>query len=379
MVITDIRFAFIEVETHADTLAAVGGPKIPYAFLLNEAAYQTELAEAIMFKGARRMPWHDDSGKLFWYYFLERKTEFSVTFNEAWRGLVPLLQSGLEPATADWLDDGEINVRGYLYPWGVAALIDVHARGRWTMDEAVAFALQARNSGKYQRTVSGKVHSLTMNTLMSNVMTTLREQAYGAKAAVGKAGEMCTAVTVLDAEDAKDDVKIKDQGVLHRALNAFVSFTPHWNKVTLDPIGDHSIRLKKEFALPGHMLYASRRGRAVWFPASFPSSSADPSGSPQCYHQNLAASMLHTESLCALVKSAADLVAEGHTIGAQSVTYQNCVRLAVGILARLHGGNLGTYRSRSVRSHIQDDYLADVNAVRKSLNLTELPLVAANQ
>jgi hypothetical protein len=379
MVITHIRFAFIEVETHADALAAVAAPQIPLAFLLNEAAYQAQLADAVMVKGAYRMPWYDDFGKLFWYYFLERKSEFWVTFNEAWRGLVPLLQPNLGEADANWLDDGEIDVRGHLYPWGVAAIIDVHARGRWTLAKAVELALQARTSGTYQWTAAGKTSSLTMNALMSHVLTTLREHAHGAKAAAGKAREMCTAVTVLDAEKAPDDVPVKDQGPLHRGLDAFVSFSPHWKKTPLVAITDRAIRLKQVLAPPGHILYGGRRGRAVWFPAGFPSSSAEPKGSPHCYHQNLAASMLHTESLCALVQSAAARLAAGQTIGAQSVTYQNCVRLAAGIIGRLHGGNAGTYKSRSVRSHIQDDYLGDLNAVRKSLKLTELQFAPVNQ
>jgi len=378
MVITDTRFAFIEVETLADPLAAVAAPTIPLAFLLNEAAYQAALNDAVERKGTRRMPWDDDFGKLFWYYYLERTLQFHVTFNDAWRGLVPLREPSVGVAKAAWLGDGEVIVHGYLYPWGVAAIIDVGARGRWSLDKAVELGLKVRTSGKYDWTADGTTVSLSMNGLMSQVLGVLRERAHGAKAPAGKAGEMCSVVTVLDAEKTTDDTAVADQSKLHRVLDAFVSWSPHYKKTALDKIADRTIRIKQALAPPGHVLYRGRRGRAVWFPAGFPSSSVDPKGSPLCYHQNLAASMLQTESLCALARSAADRLATGQTLGAQSVTYYNCSQLAAGILGRLHGGYSGTYKSRSIRSHIQDDYLTEVNAVRKAFKQSELEFKPIN-
>jgi hypothetical protein len=183
---------------------------------------------------------------------------------------------------------------------------------------------------------------------------------------------MFSIVTVLDAEKADADTAPKGQSKLHRALDAFVSWSPYWKKAKLDSIEDRAIRIKQSLAPPGHLLYGGSRGRAVWFPGGFPSSSRNPKGSLDCYHQNLAAAALQTESLCALARSAANRLAAGETIGAQSVTYGSCAKLAAGILGRLYGGHAGTYKSRSARNQIEDSYLADVNALRQAVRMPAL-------
>lgn len=372
MVITNIRFAFIEVETLADPLAAVAAPVIPYAFLLNQAGYERALDDAINLRGSRHTPWDDDYGKLFWYYYLERKREFSVTFKEAWRGLIPLWEPADGVVTAPWLNDATIGIRPLFYPWGVAAIIEVHARGRWTLDKAVALGLKVRTTGKYDWTSEGKTTPLSMNGLMSAVLGEARRRAYGPAAAAGQGAEMFSVVSVLDAEKADADVPVADQSTLHRALDAVVSWSPVWKKTQLEPLAARAIQIKQSLAAPGHVLYGGSRGRAVWFPAGFPSSSRTLQGSLDCYHQNLTASTLQTESLCALARSAAARLAAGQPIGTQSLTYKACAQLAAGILGRLHGGNPGTYRSRSVQRQINERYLPDVNALRQSFKLSPL-------
>jgi len=372
MVITNVRFAFIQVESLADPLAARKPPDIPFAFLLNQAAYEAALADAIQAKGPRLLPWYNDAGKLFWYYYLERKSEFDVTFKEAWRGLVPLHEPSAGTASAPWLDASSVDIRQYLYPWGLGVVIDVHVRGKWSLEEVVELGLEVRASGKYDWDANGKAVSVTLNALMNEVIGALRAKAYGPKPPASQAVEMFSIVTVLDAEKAKADVPVADQSKHHRALDALVSWSPQWKTKKLDKIQERSIETKSALAAPGHVLYGGRRGRVVWFPGSFPSSGPTESEGLRCYHQNLAASALQTESLCALTASAAARLAAGQSLGAQSVSYKNCAQLAAGILGRLHGGDKTTYRSHTLRDHIRRTYLTEVNAVRKAFTMSDL-------
>lgn len=379
MVITDIRFSFIETETLADVLADVKPAVIPYAFLLGQASYQSALANAIAAKGNRTLPWQDDFGKLFWYYYLQRKSDFSITSKEAWLGLVPLQEPPMGTAVAPWLPAGEIEIRPYVYPWGVAAVIDVHAWGEWSIEEAVALGLQVRDTGRFDWTTGGKTVPLSMNALMSSVLGLLRAQAFGAMTGAQSAG-MFSVATVQDARDAVSDAPIEDQSTLHRALYALSSWSPLWNdaKKKIDAIHDRRIHTKPSVTATAHVVYGTARGRAVWLPAGFPSSDPKPKVNPFCYHRNLVSSALQTESLCALAESAKTILDKGQTLASQSVVYDKCTERASGILGRLHGGDTGTYRSMSVRAQMQDRFFAQVNALRKGRQHSELQLKPVN-
>ena len=50
------------------------------------------------------------------------------------------------------------------------------------------------------------------------------------------------------------------------------------------------------------------------------------------YHTNLTMATLHVESLCQLAVYASEQLNAGATLGAYSVTYGDCVRLAAGAL-----------------------------------------------
>src|SRR5262245_28495005 len=132
MNIKEIRFSFIQVETLTAPLAALTAPNIPYKFLLNDALYQAEVAKILSGSGPRRLPWHEGFGKLFWYYYMEKKGPGYVRPKDAWRGLVPMLSDVGGKASADWLPGGTISTYGFLYPWGIGAIVDVHVEGSWS-------------------------------------------------------------------------------------------------------------------------------------------------------------------------------------------------------------------------------------------------------
>jgi hypothetical protein len=375
MQITDVRFSFSQVETLAEPLAARPAPAIPRQFLLNQAEFEQELRKALDFDpNALELPWHDKFGKLFWFHYLEGRFGRALAFNHCWRQLVPLLDPNVGSLEAPWLgEDGDAEIRAHYFPWGIGVIVDVRAVGSWSPGKLVDdVAFKVRKDANFDWTFSGKTQSLPMNTLISKVIDLLRQRAYGLEAAPGTPGSVFSIVTVLDGKKATSDDAIADQSKMHRVLDALVSWSPQWKKTKLDAIANRAIEIKSSLAPPGHMLYGGKRGRAVWFPGSFPASAHVSAAGLRCYHRNLSAAALQTESLCSFAREAVTRANRGTPIGAESATYANCAKLTAGILGRLYGAAGTTYRSRTVRDQIDRNYLADVNALRGAVNMTPL-------
>src|SRR5262245_43608486 len=189
MTLKDIRFSFLQVETLAAPLAALAPPTIPYKFLLRDALCQEEIARSQSGLGSLRLPWHDSTGKLLWFYYLEKKGAAFVRPQDACRGLVAVQSTGVRIASAAWVP-GPATVLAYLYSRGISAIFDVRVHGSWTLDEALKLALKVRRESKYDWTVKGETKQLALGPLMDNVIKYLRIKAYGSTANAGQTGEV---------------------------------------------------------------------------------------------------------------------------------------------------------------------------------------------
>jgi hypothetical protein len=367
-VIKEIRLSFIHLETLTAPLCSLSTPDIPYKFLLSEPLYQTQLANILSGSGLQRMPWYDGAGKLFWFYYLEKKGASYVKPKDAWRALVPL-ESDIDGTISGAWVPGMVKLWGYLYPWGIGLIADVQAQSSWSLDLAVELAFQVRRLNKYDWTVNGITKQFSLNALMDAVIAAMRAKAYGPQATAGQTGEIFSLVTVLDADGIDATTPVENKQELHRALEALTGWSQFWKTIELKELSEGQIEIKQSPS--SHVLYGGRRGRMVWFPAAF-KGAVTYTESLSCYHQNLMAAILQTESLCRLAQAAAKQLAAGQTLGDFSVTYTNCLRLAVGTLGRLYGGTLDTYRSHSVRDQIKRTYLDSVNAVRSAMGMPAL-------
>jgi len=359
MVINELKLSFLQTEALPEPLASLGSPSIPYQFLLSEPLYQAELARVESGESEHRMPWYRHAGKLFWFYYLEQTRIRNVKPRQAWRGLVPLYCDVDATVSAAWVP-GAVSLRGYVYPWGIAVVADVQAKGAWSLDDAVEFGFQVRSKNSYDWKATGQSVSVPLNALLDRAIAMLRATAYGPTVQPGQPGEVFAVVSVLDAQDVNVDAPVESGKELHQALDAWSGWSQFWKQNQLKELTASIIEIKQSPA--GHVLYGGRRGRVVWFPAAF-ESIAKRRGL-ECYHGNLLAATLQTESLCRLAQAVAKQLAAGQAIGEFSVTYSNCARLAAGILGRLYTGSRDTYRSNSVRDQIKRTYLDSVNTVR---------------
>ncbi len=360
MMIKAIRLSFVRIDTVIPPLASRVAPAIPFDFLLSEPSFMNELARAQSGAGSRRIPWHDGFASRFWFFYLEKRMPPKA--KEAWRGLVPLECEVDGKVTAGWLP-GTVGLRAYLYPWGAALLVDAEAKGSWSLDQAVDLAFQVHHLNKYECTFQG-VKQLSLHALMSAVINAISGAAYGTEIPIDQVGEIFSLITVLDADGIDAGKSVEDKGDIHRALAAFTDWNQSWRLDSLKNLNESRLEIKQ--SPPSHLLFGARWGRAIWFPALFNTTTLT------CYHQNLVAASLQTESLCRLINAAARQLAAGQRLVDFSVKYESCLRLAAGTLGRLHGGTLDTYRSHSVRDQINRTYEDSVNALRGELGM--LPL-----
>lgn len=364
MKITDMRFSFIQVECLAEPLHALKPPKIPFDFLLSGPRYEQEFADAIKGGGKCAPPWRGGYGRLFWKRYIQKKP---ASTKELWRAMVPLYYEPNDIVRADWLN-GKVTLRAYLYPWSIGFIVDITAAGSLTIKEAVQLGLQAQQLNKYKIAIGGGQQEASLPGLVETLLTAIRSNVYG-PGITGQTGEMFSIVTVLDAEEVDDKEPLAEGSLLHHALEGLVNWNVHWETTPPKNINERKIETKQ--SPPSHVLYGGRRGRVVWFPASFRRNPLY-ANTLTCYHQNLTVASLQTESLCRLAKDTADRLALSPSFANASVAYQTCAKLAAGLLGRLYGGTLDTYRSHSLRDQVAKSYHAPVTAVRKHFKMSEL-------
>lgn len=376
MLIKELRLAFIQVESIVGPLAALKSPEIPCPYLLNEGLYQKALEDVLAAPDARRLPWADKVGKRFWFYYLERTRLKARVAKQLWRQLVPFTTTIGGIAVSGARIPGDVEPFVYLYPWGIGLGVEVHVKGSWSLDEAVTLAVKIRQTNIFDWTAGGSTVPVTLDGLMDRATAAARTSTFGPAVPSGRKSDIFSIVTVIDAEGVDPTVAVENKQEVHRALEAWTGWSSLWKVVALKELSASALDIMRNESPAGHVLYSSRRGRAVWFPAKFLSVPPARAESLTLYHQNLFVSSLQTESLCGLATVAAGQFAAGQTLGDFAVTYKNCIVLAAGILARLWGNPTfyDSYRSDSVRAQIKASYLEAVNAIRKATKPPMSPL-----
>src|ERR1700719_1836686 len=125
LTIKEMKLSFFQVECHGDLLSALDAPAIPFKFLLSGPGY-LEYLDRPMLQNRRCPPaswmW-PNYGSNFWRYYTHTALP---SHKELWRALVPLNFKFEGKITADWLNGGIVAIP-YLYPWGIALMVDVTA------------------------------------------------------------------------------------------------------------------------------------------------------------------------------------------------------------------------------------------------------------
>lgn len=371
-----VQLSFIWVETIFNVLKEPPAAEAPLAFLGRDYLYVPKFEEilAAQKKGSKapdlEVPWPKPSGQRFWQYYLELgagKKLNEVRGAHAWRSLVPFRRKvPVEVKMPEGLPR-PLLCEAFYYPFGLAFVVTARCESQLAVNAAVELAFKIRKTEKLEtRWDQGAAELLSLDMLAGQALPNLRTAAFepGAVAEAGSATPF-TICTFIKAEGVDPNLPTPANGEIHRALEAMTGWRNTWLYDELPDLAQAGLKI--EGATPSHVLYANKRGRAVWFPAYFSRARHTLS----CYHRNLVFASLQTESLSGLVVETAKLLANGKAF--LSNAHRTCAQLAAGILGRLYGGDGSIYRSQSCQVQIEQNNLVEaVNAVRDFFRMPKL-------
>lgn len=330
----------------------------PMAFMGRASDYAREVERARQGQSRWTLPWPVDRTSVnhFWHYYMDKRLPSQMTGETAWSYLVPLRRTVVEPLfepppipACHW------QAEAFSYPHGVGLVVTVTVDQELALSAMVGRAIDAQRALRFQ-----VLHTDASDADGRSVGDVLREAMLGEGAAAGLRSEAFSVATVIRGSGVTATRKVREKGAVHRALEALCSWDPSWNAVPPHPQAEAALSIRN--APPGHVLYARKRGRAVWFPASF-AASRRRKNTLGCYHRNLVLLSLQVEGLLQLMRLSADHLRRGELMPARLAGVS---RQGAGILGRLYGGAPGTYRSASVPRQVDDSgYRPSVDRVRE--------------
>ncbi|HVB80526.1 MAG TPA: hypothetical protein VNE82_11355 [Candidatus Binataceae bacterium] len=365
-----LRVSFAWMQPTLDLLAEQALPNAPMRFLGRDDTFgaQFELAQRGQQPNGLEPPWPKPAGQLFWTYYLEGSEPGSVRGTESWRALVPLR---LKLAASFELSQLPLTVfaEGFLYPHGFGLGITVELTQRQPIEAVVNALIDLQQKRRLVPPgAQARGGSLKLGDYAAQCLSKLRADALGAAAAARRVtlDQPFSIATIMRANEVAVNAPIVDQGPVHQVLEALTRWSPTWQADSpLPPFAKRRIPTKGN-SPPSHALYASKRGRVIWFPAYF----GQP-GAPNltCYHRNLFYASLQVESLSALSSVAAESIAGGIAL---SPWQSDCAKRAAGILGRLYAGASSTYRSMSAKLHIDENRKTEINGNRQYFGMPTL-------
>lgn len=376
IVVRDLRSSFAWVETVPNRLreSELSGPA---AFLGQQFTYESQFERVLA--GERgglglQVPWPKPTGEHFWALYLGLSTNqrlSTVPRALAWSQLVPFrLPVPVAKIEAPWFADGRLVLESFLYPHGLALVATATCRGRFGLQDAVEKSHQVRRTGEFAvRWGDGRQERVNLDGLADRCLTTLRRDVFGdGVPASDRSVTPFTIWAVVNGEGGAALATSPPAGEVLRALAAVTSWSPTWPDDTLPEPTEVSVKMRQN-APPGHILYGSKRGRAVWFPGSFGRAEAGPP-TVACFRRNLARLSLQVESLGGFAEETARRLDD-----AQELAFweKECARRTAGVLGRLYGAVEDTYKSGSPRVQIEQNDLAPaINRVRAHFGMPAL-------
>lgn len=379
MTINALRMSFIFTETLLD-FQKYGAPVAALTGFASKLGY-IGIVDALQQGGTAplslSLPWPHPVGQHFWDFYLHHKAPGSAPGRLCFEKLVPLRLPKVVDKVAVVLPGvaaqttARATLESFYFVHGIGLLLTIALEGAITHADAGAYAISLRYDKVYEPAWPGEgaAAAVTLNQLGTAALDRLRKLGFGSGIS-GTRSELFSIATVLRGDGVNANQALVADSPDHRLLNGLAGGVRAWSQVAAPALiaGRTQLSMRQSTAWPGNVLFAAKRGRAVWFPGQFLPTS-QPSHGLACYHRNLALASLQTESLLGLAAAAEYEFAQP---GVPS-EIEELGQLGVGLLARLCSG-AACYRSSSLQAQIaQSAQLADVNALRARLKMSPLP------
>lgn len=332
------------------------GRRFPY-----EEAFTAAAPPAMGPQGLER-PWRVPPGQPFWSHYLEGRQLPKVTPTMAWRALVPFRKLLPVRGRSGWWDFRMV-FHGFFYPQGIALVVDVTSKVPLGLEEAVELALRLRTGEEIDLERDGAVRCASLEEIAGDLLAELGELYLGQAADIDELLDPFTVFTPVKAEADPDVVPFEDDE-LHKALEGVTTWNVHWKKTP--PTSQEDAALPIPNAPRSHVLYGTKRGRAVWFPYDFVSTER-PAQKLSTFHRDLVLTSMQVDSLAGFLKAT-----DGYPLGSLQSVHRDSARVAAGLLGRLYG-ETGPFELSSPRYQMkQNDYVDVTNRLRTYFNMSEL-------
>lgn len=351
MKITDLRVSLVFGETI--DLTADLEPPCPYVVF--PGAYVERFDRDASVASASTRPW-PNHGQLFWERYLGQPgTLRDVSGRQAYKQQVPV-RFPLPPPRARELPAARFAVEAFAYPWGTALVVSGAMEGSWSSPQALAECALTLRHVTLERDGEPPVH---LDAYARRTLERQRAMLFGEVEAKLWNPEPFTVATPVSGEVPGSELQPERAEPTRRLLHALSSFSATFAVDQLSPLDACRVARRRD-GPTGHVVYGTRRGRAVWGPHHM-SRRRGEVHSLACQHRNLVFAAMQTESLGAFTVAGAQLFA---TAGQLPAGIETPAQLAADALVRLYAGTT-SYKSGSVKAHIAGNDLAEpISVVR---------------
>jgi len=342
--------------------ATLLGPDGPASPAFGQRTDYESLFDSTRGGGGFTPPWpeQDPPAHKFWVLYLGQADPAQTSGADAWRFGVPLraAQPLATATTKDWFS-GRISIEHFFYPFGAALAVTFFAAGTFE-DKAWVDLILSASREPLDITFAGEAAKpMKLSAFADESLKRVRGTFFGPQVSPLKPADPFTIATVISGKDVDATEEPVAGGIVHRMLFGAASRLVSYDTATLGKLvkGETLLDIRGG-AAPGDVVFAAKRGRAIWFPSSF----AKTEGrrvSLSCYHRNQLFAALQADALCSLALDVAGRTAANPDLPA---ALNQLGRLPAEILPDLHDGKDTTYRSGSLKHQIA------ARAVKKPVN-----------
>jgi hypothetical protein len=310
------------------------------------------------FTGPLTVPWPENETQGFWERYLNCWTRLAAVGPRDCRRAVAPLRVGRPIAVeADGGGDARVGTECFLHPWGASVVVTINLKA---LERDHAKTIERLLELRYQDcfVVNGETNPITLEEVADAAFDRVRTMH-----SPGEGEQVGDAFSVLTLMNATGDPAAFDPATEPTAkfLHAATSFSLTWQQDTLPPLAEATVA-RLSHAPATHLIYGSRRSRAVWGPSFF--LTMLPPSTLTCLHRNQTLAAMQTEAMSRFV---VDTVRRMEQSIALSAEHKDRSRFAAEALGRLYRGDNDTYRSGSTKALVLDGRYKDpINRLLKA-------------
>jgi hypothetical protein len=319
------------------------------------------------------LPWLGDGIADLWADYFESPNARSIKGRRAWSLVLPLRMRTLAVAKPTIRLDGRGRVEAFVYPHGVAVIVNVSASGPTSLEQVTARMQTIRHGQSFEVETGGGVRRRSLEQVAADAIAESWPSVLPQAPSAPIAWDPAPLSVMTFVHITGTPLPLAAGGALHSSLNVLAGGNDRVSKAAWD----RSL-LKEEFLGKDNILYGRDRGRVLWCPEHFKTrkpGSSQQSGFLGGLHRDLTLASMHTEGLLGLLSMVGNRLRSGY---GPTLPYwlRAEAKNAAGSVGRIYGGKVWAQHTASLRAQIdkinRGAFRADTNLVRDYFDMPPL-------